>query len=1073
MKNNYLYKITIEYSNYFLLFLLLHFGGCNHSVENNNFLFNSIENNLSGLDFTNTVIENEDFNILEYLYYYNGGGVAIGDINNDGLDDIFLTSNQGQDKLFLNLGKLKFKDITSKSGINHSAGWSTGVNIVDIDGDGWKDIYVCRLGQYKIYQDDYNRVYINDKKGKFQEKSQELGLHFSGFSTQCTFFDIDQDGDLDAYLLNHSVKDASHFKPSDIRNTSDTLAGDVLYENRNGLFYTITASSGIYHSSIGYGLGITVADFNNDGWQDLYVCNDFHENDYLYLNQKNKTFKEVCKESFGHTSNFSMGVDCDDMDNDGLIDIFSVDMKPDDELIYKNSGGWENLQIYNFKRSYGYHHQQPKNGFQWNRGINSDHTPVFSEISGLLNLDATDWSWSPVIADFDLDGNKDIFVTNGIKRRPNDLDFVHFISNESGSIGKPDTVLIQTMPEGKRPNHFFRNNGGMQFAKVDWMAETPTLSNGAAAADLDNDGDIDLVINNFNAPVTLLENTTNFEKNITLILKNTTKNTEAIGARITVFDGIRIQYFIVKANQGFQSSGSREIIFSTLLPNIDSIKILWPEGEIQTLKGLTTGKTHFITKEPGLKRNVFDNALVFNHSFSELPGIIHTENDYNDQVKESWIPFLLSAIGPKITISKNGIAYMTNSKNSNGILFDAKSGNKLFEVDKGLSKAAVDETNATFFDANGDGLDDLYMCLGGNEVKNGGVLLSDLLYIQHPERKFLADDKMLPKIPLNTSVAAPCDYDRDGDIDIFAGTMSAPGSYGLSEFSYLLQNNNNKSFSQKLIELDEMVFDAKWADVDGNGYDDLIVCGHWMPITIFYNEKGTLRKEIIPDSEGLWFTIAVDDLNADGFPEIIAGNFGNNHSLKCNPAQPLMLYINDFDNNGQTESLLTYIKNDKRYIFPNRDMFVGQLPGKKKLFLKNKDLAGKTLNEIFTSTEIKISTKKTCKVTESSVFFFDKISKLWQRTSLPQALQLSSIKTIEKLDSKTYAFGGNFWDIDPNIGRQDALLTSVFRYEKTLGWTEHKNYFPLTIDQVSSIKKAGDKIFIGSNNRPVKMFLLK
>ncbi len=1073
MNNSYLHKNTLKCSDFLLLALLLHISACNSPLENNNYLFNSIDNKVSGLDFTNNVIENEDFNILEYLYFYNGGGVAIGDINNDGLDDIFLTSNQGKDKLFLNLGKLKFKDISSESGINHTAGWSTGVNIVDIDGDGWKDIYVCRLGNYKIYQNDYNRVYINDKKGAFQEKSLELGLRFSGFSTQCTFFDMDQDGDLDAYLLNHSVKDASHFRPSEIRQTTDTLAGDILYENRNGIFYNISSISGIYQSSIGYGLGISVADFNNDGWQDIYVCKDFHENDYLYLNQKNKTFKEVCKESFGHTSNFSMGVDCDDMDDDGLIDIFSVDMKPDDELVYKNSGGWENLQIYNFKRSYGYHHQQPKNAFQWNRGLKSDQTPVFSEISGLLGLDATDWSWSPVIADFDLDGNKDIFITNGINRRPNDLDFVHFVSNESGSTGKPDTLLIQSMPEGKQPNHFFKNNGALSFTKVNWMVDTPGLSNGAAAADLDNDGDPDLVINNFNSPVTLLENTTNPASGTAIILKNDNKNIEAIGAKVVVFEGKVINHHIVKSVQGFQSSGNRKIILSSRNKNIDSIKIIWPEGECQILKGLETGKTHIISKEPGLKKCIPYLPTVYSTSFAELTEISHSEDDYNDQIRESWIPYLLSATGPKIAVSKNGTAYMTNAKNTNGILFDSKSGKKISEVDKGIPKAAVDETNAVFFDANGDGLDDLYLCLGGNEVKNGGVLLSDLLYIQHSGGEFLINDKMLPKVSLNTSVAAPCDYDKDGDIDIFTGTMSTPGSYGLSESSYLLQNNNNTSFSQKKLELNEMVFDAKWADIDGNGFDDLIICGHWMPITIFYNEKGALRKEIIPDSEGLWFTIVIDDLNDDGKLEIIAGNFGNNHSLKCNSSQPLMLYINDFDNNGQTESLLTYMKNDKRYIFPNRDMFVGQLPGKKKLFLKNKDLAGKTISEIFTNSELKQSEIKKCKVTDSSVFFFDKNSKLWQRKSLPQILQLSPIKSIEKLDSKIYAFGGNFWDIDPNIGRQDALMASVFTYEKTLGWTEHKNYFPLLTDQISSMKKVGNKLFMGSNNRPIKMFILK
>ncbi len=1072
----------------FILFLVIF--SCQNGKDKNSYLFENIESNISGLNFTNSVTDTEDFNILEYLYYYNGGGVAIGDINNDGLEDIFFTSNQGSDKLFLNQGDLKFKDVTSVSGIIHPIGWSTGVNIVDINGDGWKDIFICRLGNYKKIKNDYNRVYINDQNGKFTESSIDLGLRFSGFSTQCAFFDFDRDGDLDAYLLNHSVKDASQFRPSEIRYSHDKLAGDILYENKNGKFEDITLSAGILNSSIGYGLGITVADLNNDGWQDIYICNDFHENDYLYINQKNKTFQEVCKASFGHTSNFSMGVDCDDIDEDGLTDILTVDMKPEDELIYKNSGGWENLQIYNFKRSYGYHHQQPKNALQWNRGVNEKGIPIFSEISGLTGLDATDWSWSPLICDFDMDGNKDIFISNGIKRRPNDLDFVHFISNEVSKQETPDLKLIETMPSGARPNFFFRNNGNLIFSKALWAKNNPSLSSGAAIADLDNDGDYDIVLNNFNAPASLLKSTVNPSKTVAVTLKNTNKNSEAIGSKISVFSEGKVDHFIIKAIQGFQSSSSRTII----LPKVpDSIRIDWPEGGTQVIKNIKLDRSILINKnnikDQKVNYSVQDHATVY-----ECAGIRHVEDAYNEQTKESWIPYLLSTNGPKLALSNTSdVAFITNGKNNDGILFNSKTIQVKGTLQKGIAKAAVDENNAVFFDANGDSRDDLYLCLGGNELKSGNSLLSDKLYLSDDMGNFTEAIDMLPSVPLNTSVARPIDYDNDGDIDLFVGVQSRAGSFGLSEPSYLLENINHTSFKKIDLDLNEMLYEAKIADLDNNGFDDIVVCGHWMPITILYNNNGQFSKKSIPNSEGLWFTFELDDVNLDGAIDIIAGNFGNNHSLKCNLDEPLQLQIGDFDKNGQSESLLSYVKNGKRFVFPNKDMFVGQLPSKKKYFLKNKDYAGKTLDQLFTETELKGSVIKVCKNTSSGVFLNDGKSASWKFQPFPLALQVSPIRIIlkllnsskgnlkasDELENHLYIFGGNFFEVDPNIGRQDALLLSCYNYQlnnsskSNINWIKAKINLPLINDQVTSVVVSNNNLLIACNNRILKKIYLQ
>lgn len=1061
------FNALIRNRNIYIILFFFTFSCSSEEYECKECLFESINPQHSGLDFINEVKQDSSFNIIKYLYFYNGGGVAIGDINNDGFEDILLSSNQGYDQLYLNLGNLKFKNITKLAGFNHSKGWSTGVNIVDINGDGWNDIFICRLGNFKKYERSFNLAYINNCDGTFSEKSKDMGLDFSGYSTQCAFFDMDRDGDLDAYLLNHSVKNASQFQPSHIRNNIDQLAGDILYENKNGVFHDISKNANIFQSSIGYGLGISIGDFNNDGWQDIYVGNDFHENDYLYLNLKNKTFKEICSTSFGHTSNFSMGNDCDDIDNDDYIDIFTVDMKPNDEKTYKNSGGWENLQIYNFKRSFGYHHQQPKNSFQWNRGLNENGYPIFSEISSFLNLDATDWSWSPLIFDFNLDGNKDIFITNGIKSRPNDMDFINFLTDNLQKQDQNDLSLIKSMPEGKQKNMFFLNTGNLNFKSLENSNEKFSLSNGASMCDLDNDGDYDIVTNNFDEIATLYENKLNKINPTSIELKNNSRNTGAIGAKIVAYYNNKHFVYQIKSVSGFQSSSSKKIILPMLKSNCDSLKIYWPEGDLQIIKTIQIGKHQIIEKPTQSLAKFIDNRTLKRESIQNyLPQWYnHKENDYNDQLNEPWIPYLLSSTGPRIAISSKEICYVTNSKNKNGVFFSLNSEKKYQQdLDKGLLKAMVDETNATFFDANGDGLDDLYLCLGGNEIKNGNISLSDKLYIQTKEGKFILSRNIIPTIPLNTSVAAPYDYDHDGDIDLFVGVQSSPFVYGTSTSSYLLENDSNKIFRYKQLSINEMVYDAIWEDIDKNGYKDLIVCGHWMPITIFHNYNGKLTKNKIEDSEGLWFSLATSDLNQDGYPEILAGNFGQNHSLKCSKQSPLQLFINDFDNNGKTESLLTYQRNNNVYIFPNRDMLVSVLPNKKKKFLKNHDISGKTLSEIFSKSEIAGCIIKTCKTTASQLFTYNIKNKSWISINFPNDLQISTINTILNVDKNKFAIGGNKFDIDPNIGRQDGLPLSLYQIDNNLKFKSVLNHYALNHSEITDIISVGTKLIFSVKN---------
>lgn len=1034
--------------------ILLFIYSCSHDNDvDYSFPFDHLNSKQSGISFANNLNDTDSFNIMQYLYYYNGGGVAAGDLNNDGLVDLYFTGNQVNDALYFNEGNLKFKDVSESSGINKNNGWSTGVTMLDINKDGWLDIYVCRLGKYKIYN-DHNKLYINNQDGTFTESSKKYGLAFSGFSTQAAFFDFDKDGDLDCYLLNHSVKRPDQFVQANrIRNELDSLAGDRLFKNEKGHFIDITASSGIYSSSVGFGLSVCIADLNNDFWPDIYIGNDFHENDYLYLNQKDGTFKEVIDKAAGHTSNFTMGSTISDFNDDGELDIFSLDMLPKKEAIFKQSGGWESKQIYDFKRAYGYHDQSPKNALQIKISQEWD-LPIYSEQASLYNLQASDWSWSPLIKDFDLDNDKDVYITNGILKRPNDMDFVNYFSDPSNG-NKTDLEMIDKMPSGLISNQYFTQEND-QF--IESYTGEPTISNGACTADLDNDGDLDIIVNNLNANASLLINSTNPSNYLKIKLEGDSLHTMAkAGILIYASNSNHTSTSLISGNKGFQSM-DEEIAILPHSKDTLTLTVHYPDGFIG----------EYIIDPEANEFNLVDSLLnsrerrreFYNHHHSDTL-YQHIENGYNDQNKEALLLYNASQLGPKIAYNGNEHIYVTQAKGTNGSIIDLKSKNIVQTINKGGITQFVDETDAVFFDADGDGDDDLYICLGGNELLDGDLSLSDVLFLNE-NGSYVINKNMLPFIPKNTSTVSAADYDNDGDIDLFIGVQGRAGDYGNPDVSYLLKNENNQNFKAFILDVKEMVYDSEWKDIDHDGRQDLIIVGHWMPITILYNRKEGFEKFEIPNSKGWWNTVEIADFDHDDKLDIMAGNFGQNHRLKVSPDTPLKMYVGDFDQNGKNDPIITYQIDGIEYPYANLDLLLKQIPGKRKQFILHNVYATKSITEIFSPKELSESKIKFTQTLSSSVFF-QNTYKEWDAKTLPLSLQLAPIWAIEVHKDK-YILGGNLLDVDPNLGRQDALPLSMMQFNAREIVPIKSNYLSQNLSEVRSLLSYGSNLIIGVND---------
>jgi hypothetical protein len=1048
-----------------IIFISLAFFSCSKKKTSSiQTLFSLLPPAQTGINFRNKVADNDEMNIFNYHNFYNGGGVAIGDINNDGKADIFFTSNQGDNKLFLNKGNWKFEDITAKAGLTSNHHWHTGVTMADIDGDGWLDIYVSNGGIIKG-DDRANELYINQKNGTFKEEAHWFGLDDKGVSTQAVFFDYDHDGDLDCFVLNNSPKSLSGFGyTSSLRTVRDTINGDRLYKNEGGKFVDVSEQAGIYGSEIAFGLGVTVGDVNNDGWEDMYVSNDFFEKDYLYINQKNGSFKETINDAMGHISNGSMGSDMADINNDGYLDIFTTEMLPEDDYRLKTSIKFEDYDVQAARNRYDFHQQFTCNCLQLN-----NHDGHFCEIAQLAGVDATGWSWGALSFDFDNDGWKDLFVANGIAKDLTNQDFLEFINSGEAKAqlrnsANPSKELLEKLKSDPIPNYGFINQKNLRFKNESEQLglATPGFSNGAAYADLDNDGDADLVVNNVNSDAFVYRNMaseTLHHHFLKVKINGNKPNTFGVGAKVTVFAKADQQLLVQMPSRGFQSSVEPVLNFGLgAVTTLDSLLVEWPDDRIELIKNIKADTTIVLWQKRATefkKPLKLPDPLYVNMASSTIIGNYqHRENEYVDFDAERLLPKMLSTEGPKLAVGDvNGDGledfYLGNATADTAKIFIQKPNGQFVQKTQQafIDDKYIESVGAVFFDADNDGDNDLLVASGGNIAPPGSSNLYPRLYLNDGKGNFSRSRNGLPAIAINAGCVRINDFDLDGKPDIFIGGRNVPGSYGLIPASYLLRNNGNGSFTDitKTIAPDlskiGMVTDAEWADIDGDNQKELIVVGDWMPVVVFKNQNGKFKKTEIPHSSGWWNCLTVTDVNGDGKPDLVAGNFGLNSNIKADVNHPAKLYVSDFDKNGRTETIPVYYKADgKAYPYFLKGEIEAQIPQLKKKLLRFNEYAGKTIDEIFTPEQLKEAAVLTVEQTQTSVFINDGKGN-FSVQPLPVMAQLSPVFAILVSDLnndgiKDIFLAGNFYGLKPQTGRLDASYGTTLLGDKN----SHFNY---------------------------------
>ena len=953
----------------FFLALICSFAGCHQPGDK---LFTKVSPSASNIHFKNLLVEDEALNVLNYPYFYNGGGVAVGDINNDGLTDLFFTGNMVKNRLYLNEGNFEFKDITETSTVAEKQGWCTGATMADVNADGWLDIYVCRSADADPSKRK-NLLFINHHDNTFTEEAEKYGIADNGYSTHAAFFDYDKDNDLDLVVINHSRKEYMQGvqEMPGIRKQTNPAFSTHLYRNDNGHYTDVTEQAGITSNVLTFGLGVAVSDLNNDAWPDLYISNDFNEADYCFINLKNGTFKEMSRDMFSHTSLFSMGNDAADINNDGLEDIITLDMLPEGNYLQKMHNGSENFDKFQILFNNGFFRQYSRNMLQLNRG---DGT--FDEIGQFAGMSNTDWSWASLAADFDNDGKKDIFITNGYVKDYTDMDYLKYnmdivLEKDPAKQQEMMKARMDKLPTIKIPNYIFKNDGNLKFTNntIEWGLEEPVISSGAAYADLDNDGDLDIITNNCNEIASIYKN--NFQslevgnKYLGVKLTGSGQNLFGIGSKVTLITTSGMQVQEMMPSRGFQSSVDYTLHFGiAAADSVKQVTVIWPSGFISTVSSPGINKILDINIRQALPDSV--NTLppgkpLF--TFSDSLEFKHTENGYNDFTQQVLLPQWFSRQGPAmakgdINGDKLEDIFIGGAKGQAGVFFIQDKNGKFikYAVPSITSDAAYEDITAAIFDADGDGDNDLFIGSGGYELSPNDTLLQNRLYINNGKGLFTKSNNALPRDVINDNTVSVADFNGDGYPDLFNGGFCVPGKYPESGGSQLLLNDGKGHFSKQEsswlqnFNKQNLVTSSAAADINKDGKEDLIIAGHWMGIEVWLNKTDHFEKDTSfynGNQHGLFNSIAAVDIDNDGDIDIIAGNQGLNNQFTTTAAEPMEMYYGDFDNNGTAEPVISYYNEHKSWPIYSRDDLMQQIPSYNKRFLHYSDYAKADMTAIF------------------------------------------------------------------------------------------------------------------------------
>ncbi|MEO8569633.1 MAG: VCBS repeat-containing protein [Ginsengibacter sp.] len=1107
------------------------FFGC-HTNKEAKTLFTLMPSDQTGVNFTNTVPENDSLHIMNYEYLYNGHGVAAGDFNNDGWDDIFIAGNAVPNKLFINKKNspagqagFHFDDVTSGAGVAGNGTWSTGVCAADVNGDGLMDVYVCHSGKFSDSSKLSNELFINQGLNKesipvFKNMAKEFGLDAPGTqSTMAVFFDYDKDGDLDMFLLNHSINSYDPFENTSIvrsktsKEYGNRLFKNLLIETSENKFTDVTQQAGIQSHVYNYGLSVNVSDINMDGWPDIYTTSDYTEKDCYYINNKNGTFTESLENSFTQISKYSMGSDVADINNDAMPDVFTLDMLPEDNYRQKLLKGPDEYDKYHLIVDSGFYYQQMRNMLHLNEGADAKGNERFSEIAQLSGISNTDWSWSALFADMDNDGWKDLFITNGYLRDFTNMDFLKYTAADAmleeaqkKNFNYKTFDLVKKIPSNKLSNYAFQNSRDLTFKNVtkSWGLDLPVVSNGAAYADFDNDGDLDLIVCNNDDPVSLYRNNSEGVKNsyINLNLKGASKNTEALGAKVFAYTNGNEQFLEKSRVRGFQSTVTSTLHFGLgSATALDSLKIVWPDGTETVRKNVPANQNVTIdesaennfAKEDGLQKK---NKTYYKDITAESNiNFIHKENDFIDFKDETLLPWQLSKYGPALAvadINKDGLddffaggaisqASVVYIQNANGTF------KKIPQPDIEKDKESED-VSAVFLDANGDSYPDLYVVSGGNEYTDGSPEYQDRLYINDGKGNFAKSLNALPSMLSSKQAVAVGDYDGDGDVDIFVGGKSIPGSFPLPSRSYILRNDSQKGVTKFTDATQEiapdllnpgMISAAIWMPVKNSKELQLVIAGDFMPVEIFKYSSGkfvNISKEAgLENTNGLWAALQTDDIDHDGNMDIIAGNCGTNTQYHSSHDKPLTLYYNDFDGNGVIDPLICYYIGDTSYPMASRDEMLDKIQGLKKKFVHYKDYGNATIKDILTDDQLNSSKKLFCNTQQSAVFFNDGNNHFIKK-DLPLEAQFSRVSSIERIANNKLLIAGNFYPYRVQLGHSDASMGLILKnnskeiiaeepYESGL-------YLSGDVRNARIMKGSNNKhyLIVAVNNAPLKLY---